>query len=163
MVVELPAASLKHLPRDDENVNWRDEPRALGDEDGEARNNRRILRILRLIVPRRKLRKESTPLDDGADDSRTAVATADGSSGDHCRRSRRSPPRSMVYNYSDCIPRWEETLGRPTKKRRLDDDFQLAVDADGDGIHRRRMEGRNSCSRILSCEKHTRTIVQVNF
>lgn len=146
MAVELPAASLKHPPRDDENVNWRDEPRALGGEDGEARNIRRILRTLRLIVPQRKLHKESTPLDDDADGNRTVVEIADGSNGDHHCRSRKSLLRSRVCNYSDCIPRWEETLDRPTRKRRLDDDFQLAVDADGDGIHRRRMEGRNSCS-----------------
>lgn len=105
MVVELPAASLKHPPRDDENVNWRDEPRALGDEDGEARNIRRILRILRSIVPRRKLHKESTPLDDDADGNRTVVETADGSNDDRRCRLRKSPLRSRVYNYSDCIPR----------------------------------------------------------
>lgn len=143
MVVELPAASLKHPPRDDENVNWRDEPRALGDEDG---NIRRILRILRLIVPLKKPRKESTPLGDDVDGNRTAVEIADGLNDDHRCHPRKNLLRSKVYNYFDYIPRWEETLDRPTRKSWLDDDFQLAVDADGDDIHRRRMEGRNSCS-----------------
>lgn len=85
MAAELPAASLKHPPRDDENVNWRDEPRALGSEDDEARNVR-ILRILRSIAPRRKPRKESTPPDDDADGSCTAAEIADGSNDDRrCR------------------------------------------------------------------------------
>lgn len=147
MVVELPAASLKHPLRGDENVNWRDEPRALGDEDGEARNILRILRILRLIVPRRKLRKELTPLDDDVDGSRTAVEIVDGLNDVHRYHSKRSLLHSRVYNYSDCILRWEEILDRPTRMWQLDDDFQLAAGADDDGIHRRRRkEGRNSCS-----------------
>lgn len=86
------------------------------------------------------------PLDDDADDSRTVVEIVDGLSDDHRCRLRRSLFRSRVYNYFDCTPHWGETLDRPVRKWRLDDDLQLAVDADGDDIHRRRMEGRNSCS-----------------
>lgn len=85
------------------------------------------------------------PLDDDADGNRTAVEIEDGLNDDHRCRPRRSLLRSRVYNYFGCIPHWGETLDRPVRKWRLDDDFQLAVDADGDGIHRR-MEGRNSCS-----------------
>lgn len=85
MVAELPAASLGHPPRDDENVNWHDAPCALDDEDGEDCNTRRILCSRRSIAPRRKRRKESTPPDGDADDSRTAAdETADGSSDDRC-------------------------------------------------------------------------------
>lgn len=98
MVVELPAALLKHPPRDDENVNWHDEPRALGDEDGEVRNIRRILRILRLIVPQRKLHKELMPLDDDADDNRTVVEIGDGLNDDRHCRSRKSLLRLKVCN-----------------------------------------------------------------
>lgn len=116
MVVELPAASLKHRPRDDENVKWRDEPRALGGEDGEARNIRRILRILRLIVLRRKPRKESTPLDDDVGGSRTAVEIVDDLNDDHYCHPRKSLLWSKIYNYSDYILRWEETLDRPARK-----------------------------------------------
>lgn len=101
----LPAASLKHPPRDDEDADWDDVPCALGDEDDEGRNIRRIPRILRSIVPPRKLRKESMLPDDDADDSRTVAEIADGSSDDRCYRSRRSPRRSKVYNYSGCTLR----------------------------------------------------------
>lgn len=145
----LPAASLKHPPRDDEDADWDGAPCALGDEDDEDRNIRRIPRILRSIAPPRKLRKESTPPDGDADDSRTAAEIADGSSGGRCYRSWRSPRRSKVYNCSGCTPRWEETWGRPWRKWWLSDDFQPAADADdGDDIHQRRTDssGRNSYS-----------------
>lgn len=110
MAVGLPAASQARPPRDDEDVKWRDEPGALGDD---ARNIRCILRILRSIVPWRRPRKESTPLDGDADDSRIAAVIAGDLSDARRRRSRRSLLQSMGCNYSDCIPRWEGTLDRP--------------------------------------------------
>lgn len=77
------------------------------------RNIRRSPGIRRSAVPRRKPRKESTPLGDGADDDiRTATEIADGSSDDRRYRSRRNPPRSRVCNCFDYIPHWEETLDR---------------------------------------------------
>lgn len=90
-----------------------DAPRALGDEDGEARNILRSSRILRLIVPQKKHRKESTPPDDDADDSHIVVEIVDGSSGDHYYCSRKSLRQSKVYNYSGYIPRWGETSDQP--------------------------------------------------
>lgn len=115
-VVGLPAASPGHPPRDDEDVDLDDAPRALGDEDGEARNILRSSRILRLIVPQKKHRKESTPPDDDADDSHIVVEIVDGSSGDHYYCSRKSLRQSKVYNYSGYIPRWGETSDQPWRK-----------------------------------------------
>lgn len=111
MAAGLPAASPVRPPGDDEDVKWCDVPRALGDDEG--CNIRRILRIRRSTVPRKRFRKESTPLDGDADDSRIAVEIADGSGDDRRRRSRKSLMDSKVCNYSDCIPRWEETWGLP--------------------------------------------------
>lgn len=80
-------ASLKHPPRDDGDVDRDDVPCALGDEDDGGCNIRRIPRILRSTAPPRRLRKESMPPDGDADDSRTVVEIADGSSDDRCYRS----------------------------------------------------------------------------
>lgn len=159
--VGLPAASLKHPRRDDEDVDWDDVPRVLGDEDGEGCNIRCTPRILHSIVPLRKLRKESMPPDDDADDSRTVVEIAGDSSDDRCYRPRRNLRQSKVYNYSGYIPRWGETSDQPWRKWWLNDDFQSAADADdGDDIHRRRTDSseRNSCSwSTFSRKTHTHT------
>ena len=86
MVVEPPAASPTRLPRDDEDAGSRDERRALDDEDDEVRSSYRSQRNRRLAGRRLMLHKEWRPLDDGADDSHTAVdETADDSSDGHRR------------------------------------------------------------------------------
>lgn len=114
MVAELPPVSLRCPLRDDASVNSHDEPRALGGEDEEGHNIRRILHIRRLIVPRKKPHKESTSPGDDAGDSHTAVEIVDGPNDDRQRsHSRKNPFQSKVCNCSDCIPRLAEIWDRP--------------------------------------------------